>query len=177
MNDWIHSAQTLTKVSTTSVQTFMSPIRGLIGTTAYGKNEYYRYPHSKFGAKSEFNVDAVTKLPRVDIIYGDADMSADLIDASVKLGAKGIVIAGVGNGNMNKSSLDACAKAAKAGVIVVRSTRVATGNVDRNVEVNDDQLGLVASSDLNPQKSRILLSIALLKPRKVDEIQKMFYEY
>ena len=177
MNDWIHSAQTLTKVSTTSVQTFMSPIRGLIGTTAYGKNEYYRYPHSKFGANSEFNVDAVTKLPRVDIIYGDADMSADLIDASVKLGAKGIVIAGVGNGNMNKSSLDACAKAAKAGVIVVRSTRVATGNVDRNVEVNDDQLGLVASSDLNPQKSRILLSIALLKPRKVDEIQKMFYEY
>ena len=177
MNDWIHSAQTLTKVSTTSVQTFMSPIRGLIGTTAYGKNEYYRYPHSKFGAKSEFNVDAVTKLPRVDIIYGDADMSADLIDASVKLGAKGIVIAGVGNGNMNKSSLDACAKAAKAGVIVVRSTRVATFNVDRNDEVNDDQLGLVASSDLNPQKSRILLSIALLKPRKVDEIQKMFYEY
>jgi L-asparaginase len=177
MNDWIHSAQTLTKVSTTAVQTFMSPIRGLIGTTAYGKNEYYRYPHSRFGTKSEFNVDGVTKLPRVDIIYGDADMSADLIDASVKLGAKGIVIAGVGNGNMNKSSLDACAKAAKAGVIVVRSTRVATGNVDRNVEVNDDQLGLVASNDLNPQKSRILLSVALLKPRKVDEVQKMFAEY
>src|SRR5687768_1509663 len=40
MNDWIHSAQTLTKVSTTAVQTFMSPIRGLIGTTAYGVNEY-----------------------------------------------------------------------------------------------------------------------------------------
>lgn len=177
MNDRIHSAQTLTKVSTTAVQTFMSPIRGLIGTTAYGKNEYYRYPHNKYGTKSEFNVDGVTKLPRVDIIYGDADMSADLIDASVKLGAKGIVIAGVGNGNMNKASLDACAKAAKAGVVVVRSTRVATGNVDRNVEVNDDQLGLVASYDLNPQKARILLSVALLKPRKVDEIQKLFYEY
>src|SRR5688572_20187206 len=75
MNDLIHSAQTLTKVSTTAVQTFMSPIRGLIGTTAYGKNEYYRYPHNKYGAKSEFNVDGVTKLPRVDIIYADADMS------------------------------------------------------------------------------------------------------
>lgn len=177
MNDWIHSAQTLTKVSTTAVQTFMSPIRGLIGTSAYGKNEYYRYPHQLYGTKTEFSVDGVTKLPRVDIIYGDADMSADLIDASVKLGAKGIVIAGVGNGNMNKSSLDACARAAKAGVIVVRSTRVATGNVDRNVEVNDDQLGLVASADLNPQKSRILLSVALLKPRKAIEIQKLYYEY
>jgi L-asparaginase len=177
MNDWIHSAQTLTKVSTTAVQTFMSPIRGLIGTSAYGKNEYYRYPHNKYGAKSEFNTEGVTKLPRVDIIYADADMSPDLIDASVKLGAKGIVIAGVGNGNMNKVSLDACARAAKAGVIVVRSSRVATGNVDRNVEVNDDQLGLVASYDLNPQKARILLAVALLKPRKVDEIQKLYYEY
>jgi len=177
MNDWIHSAQTLTKVSTTAVQTFMSPIRGLIGTSAYGKNEYYRYPHNKYGAKSEFSTEGVTKLPRVDIIYADADMSPDLIDASVKLGAKGIVIAGVGNGNMNKVSLDACAKAAKAGVIIVRSSRVTTGNVDRNVEVNDDQLGLVASYDLNPQKSRILLSVALLKPRKPEEIQKLYYEY
>lgn len=177
MNDWIHSAQTLTKVSTTAVQTFMSPIRGLIGTTAYGRNEYYRYPHNKYGAKSEFSVDGVTKLPRVDIVYADADMSADLIDASVEKGAKGIVIAGVGNGNMNKTSLDACARAAKKGVVIVRSSRVTTGNVDRNVEVNDDQLGLVASYDLNPQKSRILLSVALLKPRKVEEIQKLYYEY
>lgn len=177
MNDWIHSAQTLTKVSTTAVQTFMSPIRGLIGTTAYGKNEYYRYPHNKYGSKSEFSVDGVTKLPRVDIIYADADLSPDLIDASVEKGAKGIVIAGVGNGNMNKASLEACARAAKKGIIVVRSTRVATGNVDRNVEVNDDQLGLVASADLNPQKARILLSVALLKPRKVDDIQRLYYEY
>jgi L-asparaginase len=38
-------------------------------------------------------------------------------------------------------------------------------------------LGLVASYDLNPQKSRILLAVALLKPRKVDEIQKLYYEY
>src|SRR5688572_27342238 len=177
MNDWIHSAQTLTKVSTTAVQTSMSPIRGLIGTTAYGVNDFYRYPDQKFGAKSEFNVDAVTKLPRVDIIYADVDMPADLIDASVERGAKGIVIAGVGNGNMNKAALEACARASKKGVIVVRSTRVATGTVGRNVEVNDDELGLVASYNLNPQKSRVLLSVALLKPRKLDEMQKIFLDY
>ena len=177
MNDWIHSAQSLTKVSTTAVQTFMSPIRGLIGTTAYGVNEYYRYPNSKYGTKSEFNVDGVTKLPRVDIVYADLDMSPDLIDASVEKGAKGIVIAGVGNGNMTKGALDACARATKKGVVVVRSTRVATGNVGRNVEANDDQVGTIASADLNPQKSRILLSVALLKPRKADELQRLFYDY
>lgn len=177
MNDWIHSAQTLTKVSTTAVQTFMSPIRGLLGTTSYGVNDFYHYPDQKYGKATEFDVKGVTKLPRVDIIYADADMPADLIDASIERGAKGIVIAGVGNGNMNKSSLDACARASKKGIIVVRSTRVATGIVGRNVECNDDELGLIASYGLNPQKSRVLLSIALLKPRKLDELQKMFLEY
>jgi L-asparaginase len=95
----------------------------------------------------------------------------------VNNGAKGIVIAGVGNGNMNKASLEAAAKAAKKGVVVVRSTRVATGTVGRNVEVNDDELGLVASYELNPQKSRILLSLALLKQRSPADIQKLFYSY
>jgi L-asparaginase len=177
MNDWIQSAQNLIKVSTTAVQTFMSPIKGLIGTTAYGVNEYYRFPISTYGAKSEFTVEGVSKLPRVDIIYGCADMPADLIDASVERGARGVVIAGVGNGNMNKSALEACQRAAKKGVFVVRSSRVATGNVGRNVEVNDDELGLIASSDLNPQKARILLSVALLKPRKPSEVQELFYKY
>ena len=177
MNDWFHSAQSLTKVSTTAVQTFMSPLRGLIGVTSYGVNDFYRYPDQKFGTKSEFSVDGVTKFPRVDIIYADVDMPASLIDASVEQGAKGIVIAGVGNGNMPKAALEACARASKKGVIVVRSTRVATGTVGRNVECNDDELGLVASYNLNPQKSRILLSVALLKPRKLDEMQKIFMDY
>ncbi|OXA79093.1 L-asparaginase [Flavobacterium aquidurense] len=177
MNDWIHSAQSLTKVSTTAVQTFMSPIRGLIGTTSYGVNDFYHYPDQKFGKSSEFDVKGVTTFPRVDIIYADADMKPDLIDASIEKGAKGIVIAGVGNGNMNKASLDACARASKKGIIIVRSTRVATGLVGRNVECNDDELGFIASYNLNPQKSRILLTIALLKPRKLDELQKIFMEY
>ena len=119
----------------------------------------------------------MTKLPRVDILFAYADMSPDLIDACVAAGAKGIVIAGVGNGNMNKVSLDAAARAAKKGVVVVRSSRVATGSVGRNVEVNDDELGFIASDELNPQKSRILLSLALLKPRPVEEIQKLFMTY
>jgi L-asparaginase len=177
MNDWIQSAQNIVKVSTTAVQTFMSPLKGLIGTTAYGASEYYRYPNSKFGAKSEFTVKGVTKLPRVDIIYADVDMPADLIDASVERGAKGIIIAGVGNGNMPAAALEACSRASKKGVIVVRSSRVATGNVGRNVEVDDDKLGLVASMDLNPQKSRILLSVALLKSRTLPEIQKLYLDY
>src|SRR5262249_23225579 len=131
----------------------------------------------KHSTASEFDVSNVTKLPRVDIIYADADMSPDLIDASVNAGAKGIVIAGVGNGNMNKAAVDAAARAAKKGIVVVRSSRVPTGSVGRNVELNDDQLGFIASDELNPQKARILLSLALLKQRSPADIQKLFYAY
>jgi L-asparaginase len=177
MNDQIHGAHSLTKTSTTAVQTFMSPLRGLVGVTAYGKNDWYNTPPWKHTTKSEFDVSNVTQLPRVDVVFADADMRPDLIDASVNAGAKGIVIAGVGNGNMNKPSLDEAAKAAKKGVVVVRSSRVATGTVDRNVEVKDDELGFVASDELNPQKARILLSLALLKPRQPAEIQELFRTY
>jgi L-asparaginase len=177
MNDQIHAAHSLTKTSTTSVQTFMSPLRGVAGVTAYGKDDWYNNPPWTHTAQSEFDISKVTKLPRVDIVFADADMEPDLIDASVKAGAKGIVIAGVGNGNMNKVSVDAAAAAVKNGVVVVRSSRVATGMVDRNVEVDDDKLGFIASDELNPQKSRILLSLALLKGDKPAHIQELFRTY
>jgi L-asparaginase len=177
MNDWIHAAHSLTKASTTAVQTFLSPVRGLVGITAYGKQDFYNTPTWKHTKDSEFDVSRVTALPRVDILYASADMSADLIDAAVDRGAKGIVIAGVGNGNMNKASVDAAARAVKKGVAVVRSSRVATGSVGRNVELNDDELGFIASDELNPQKSRILLSLALLKQRSPAELQQLFYTY
>jgi L-asparaginase len=177
MNDWIHGAHSLTKTSTTAVQTFMSPLRGLVGITSYGKNDFYNVPQWKHTTGSEFDVTNVTGLPRVDILLAFADMSPDLIDASVANGAKGVVIAGVGNGNMNQASLEAAGRAAKKGVVVVRSSRVATGTVGRNVEVNDDQLNLIASDELNPQKARVLLMLALLKPRPNSEIQQLFYTY
>ncbi len=177
MNDWIEGAHSLTKTSTTAVQTFMSPLRGLVGVSAYGKNDYYNNPEWKHTTASEFDVTNVAKFPRVDIIFACADMSPDLIDAAVANGAAGIVIAGVGNGNMNKASLEAAERAAKKGVVIVRSSRVPTGSVGRNVEVNDDEMGFVASDELNPQKARILLMLALLKPRTTTQIQELFLTY
>jgi L-asparaginase len=177
MNDKIHAAHSLTKTSTTSVQTFLSPVRGVVGISAYGKNNWYNNTPWKHTTKSEFDVSNVTQLPRVDIIYADVDMSPDLIDCSVNTGAKGIVIAGVGNGNMNKASIEAAARAVKKGVVVVRSSRVPTGVVGRNVEIKDDEYGFIGSDELNPPKARILLSLALLKPRSASQIQELFYTY
>jgi L-asparaginase len=177
MNDWIHAAHSLTKTSTTAIQTFMSPLRGLVGVANYGKNDFYSSPTWKHTTQTEFDVAKVSKLPRVDIIFASADMSPDLIDAAAANGAKGIVIAGVGNGNMNKASVTAAANAVQKGVVVVRSSRVATGVVGRNVEVNDDELGFIASDELNPQKARILLMLALMKQRNAKDLQGLFTTY
>ena len=177
VNDWIHGGSSLTKASTTAVQTFMSPLRGLIGTVSYGEAEFYRGPVGRNTVDSEFSLEGVTALPRVDIVMAHANMDGKLIDAAVAAGAKGIVIAGVGNGNMTKPALDALAAQARKGIVCVRSTRVATGRVGRNVEVDDDKLSLVASDDLNPQKARVLLRLALLKPRSLAEMQRIFQQY
>jgi len=177
VNDWIHGASSLTKASTTAVQTFLSPLRGLVGTVAYGEAEFYRGAVGRHTLDSEFSLDGVTALPRVDIVMAHANMDGAMIDGAAAAGAKGIVIAGVGNGNMTKAGLDALAAQAKKGIVCVRSSRVATGLVGRNVEVDDDKLGLIASDDLNPQKSRVLLRLALLKTRSLAEIQRLFREY
>jgi L-asparaginase len=177
VNDWIHGAASLTKASTTAVQTFLSPLSGLIGTVAYGQAEWYRGAIGRNTQDSEFSIDAITALPRVDIILAHENMDGALIDAAVAAGSKGIVVAGVGNGNMTQAGLDALAAQAKKGIVCVRSTRVATGQVGRSVEVDDDKLGLVASLGLNPQKSRVLLRLALTKTKDLKEIQRMFDQY
>jgi L-asparaginase len=177
INDWIHGAKSLTKTSTTAVQTFLSPARGLIGTVAYGNAEFYNMPVGKNTVGSDFSLDKITSLPRVDIVMAYENMDGALIDAAAAAGAKGIVIAGVGNGNMTEGALKALASQSKKGIVCVRSSRVVTGDVGRNVEVDDDKLGLVASLDLNPQKARVLLRLALTQTKDLKQIQKYFDEY
>ena len=134
-------------------------------------------PVGRNTVNSEFSLDGVTALPRVDIIMAYENMDGALIDAAVAAGAKGLVIAGVGNGNMTEPAVKALAAQAKKGIVSVRSSRVATGRVGRNVELNDDELGFVASLELNPQKARVLLRLALTKTTDLKQIQRYFDEY
>lgn len=177
LNDQIHYARNVAKLSTTDLQTFQSRNRGPAGLTNTGAITWFAKSDKRHGMTSEFSIEGMTQLPRVDILYASAGMNADLIEASVKLGAKGLVIAGVGDGNMTTLALDAITAAAKAGVVVVRSTRLPSGIVYRNNEVDDNALGLVASGELNPGKSRVLLMLALSTTTDVVTIQRMFNEY
>jgi L-asparaginase len=176
-NDEIHGARSVIKSNTTEVSTFYSDDHGLIGNVRYGDAIFFRAPYARHTKDSEFSVDGVDMLPRVDIVYLHENADGGLIDAAVKLGAKGIVTAGLGNGNMTDAALESLANAAKAGVVCVRSSRVPTGLVGRNVEIDDDALGFVASYELSPHKARILTRLALLKTNDVGKIQDYFATY
>jgi L-asparaginase len=69
------------------VQTFLSPVSGLIGTVAYGKVEWYRGAVGKNTVNSDFKVDKNTVLPRVDVIMATENMDGALINAAVGAGA------------------------------------------------------------------------------------------
>lgn len=177
VDDDIHSAHDLIKTHTTDVGTMRSGEAGLIGATLFGKNTWYRTPNNVHTTKSEFSVTGVDKLPRVDIIYAHANMSPDIIESAVEHGAKGLVIAGVGDGNMTTPAADAMKAAAAKGVVVVRSSRTNGGIIRRNIELSDDDLGTVASMELNPAKARVLLQLALLKTKDPKVIQGYFDRY
>ena len=176
-NDDIHGARAITKRHTTDVQTFVSPEAGLIGVCLFDSRDFVRMPARAHTTATPFKVAAGQALPRVDIIYAHAGMSPDLIDAAVANGAKGIVIAGVGDGNMTTPSLEAVSRAIAKGVVVVRSTRVGEGVVRRNIEVSDDKMGTVASMDLVPGKARVLLKLALTQTSDAKKIQEYFNTY
>jgi L-asparaginase len=149
-----------------------------LGTCIFGEVEFFHKPFGRHTADSEFSVEGVTELPRVDIVYTCADVSPDLIDIMVEAGARGIVIAGVGDGNMNAGTLEAAKRATQKGIPVVRASRVPVGAVLIKGEINDEEYGTVSSADLNPQKARILLMLALLKKdRSRDDLQRLYIEY
>ena len=177
INDDLHSARDVTKSSTTDVQAFVSPGPGLLGTASYGRIRYFRHPVHPHTRATEFTVDGESSLPRVDILFAHASMPADLVRASAALGARGIVVAGMGNGNVPTDVAQALADVADGGVIVVRSSRVSSGDVGRNVELDDDGLGLVAADQFNPQKSRVLLQLCLARGLNREQVQAAFYRY
>src|SRR5499426_2462435 len=69
VDDDIHSAHDIIKFHSTDVATMRSGEAGLLGATLFGKNTWYRRPENTHTSKSEFRIEGVNKLPRVDIIY------------------------------------------------------------------------------------------------------------
>jgi len=176
-NDEIHFAREVAKTNTTQVGTFRSTHRGLAGLVSSARIHFYGAPVRRHTMGSAFALPGRAALPRVEIVYAHAGMGRQMIDAAIRAGARGLVVAGVGNGNLGARARAAAAQAAAAGLAIVRSSRTGGGIVERNVEMDDDRLGFIAADELNPQKARILLMLGLTLTRDPALLQEMFYAY
>jgi L-asparaginase len=177
LNDQINAARDVTKTNTTMLDTFRSRDLGFLGFMQRGKPTFYRQVTRLHTTRSEFDVRGLSELPPVGIVYGYAGYGRIAIDAFVKAGMKGIVHAGVGNGSVSNEAKAALVEARAKGIVIVRASRVGSGAVARNGEANDDALDFVVADDLNPQKARVLLTLALTRTADTHEIQRMFERY
>jgi L-asparaginase len=176
-NDDIFDARSVTKGHTSNVAAFNSPNFGAIGNSHYGKVRFYFEPLRTHTNNSAFDIDDIDNLPKVDIVYGHTGQDSSVVDKLIENGAKGIIFAGVGDGNIYKETLDKLIEARKNNLILVRSARVGAGYIVPNAEIEDDENGFVTADNLNPQKARILLKLALTKTQNPQKIQKIFWNY
>ena len=167
MNDRLFAARDVTKTNSTRVESFQAPERAPIAIID-PDGLYYRQA-SPGRTRPLFDLGATRELPRVDIVYSYGGADSVIIDAVVAAGARGIVMAGVGRGGLAPGQTEALRRARAKGVAVVISTRTGSGRVP---VARDD--GMVGSGDLNPQKARVLLTLALTRSVDVGEIAQIF---
>ncbi|MEG1606823.1 MAG: L-asparaginase 2 [Mucinivorans sp.] len=177
MNGLILGAHSVTKMNTIDVQTFQSPNSGAFGYIHNGKVFYNQLPIKKHTVQSVFDVKGMNRLPKVGIVYSYSNVDADMVEPLLEHGYKGIVHAGVGNGNIHRNIFPILIKARSRDIVVVRSSRVPTGPTTEDAEVDDAKYRFVASQELNPQKARVLLMLALTKTNDWKQIQQYFNEY
>lgn len=122
---------------------------------------------------SAFDISNMRELPRVSVLYFNADADAELVRFAAERSA-GLVIAGAGAGEFSRAWADAIAEAvAEKNIPVVISTRINRGRI-----VPEQLLvpGTIAAYDLPPAKAAVLLRLALTITNDPTAIQKIFLE-
>jgi L-asparaginase len=167
LNDEINGARETTKNNTYRVDTFVARDFGPLGFTDSDRIVFYRRPLTRHTVRSEFDIANLTELPRVDVTYAYQESDGTAIDAFVKAGARGVVLTG--------GDAEAVKRGQGEGVVFVQSDRKGSGRVVESEKVA--ARGVITADNLNPQKARILLRLALTRTRDPVQIQRMFNEY
>ena len=176
LNGEIHSARDVAKSNTFRVETFRPNELGFLGyADSDGDVVFYRTPTRKHTTATPFDVAGLNSLPRVDIVYAYGGADGLLIDAVRQNGSDGLALVSFGSGLPTPALQEAGAQAVQDGIPVVLASRATAGRIVMDWRI--EKLGFIVSGNLLPQKSRVLLMLALTVTRDRREIQQMFYEY
>ena len=176
LNNEIHCARDVSKSNTFRVDTFRPNELGFLGyADSDGQVLFYRAPTRKHTVSTDFDVSALSSLPRVDIVYAYAGADGLLVDAVRQNGSDGLVLVGFGGGSLPPAVMDAGVQAIQDGIPVVLATRSTAGRVIMTPQ--KDKLGFLVCDNLLAPKARILLMLALTVTSEPDRIQHMFKEH
>ena len=173
MNSSICAARYVEKTDTTHVHAFSDGQLGYVGFMQDGVPVFYQKPLRKHTYTSEWTCQAGKRLPAVWIIYCHIGMSEDLIEAALAAQVEGLVLCGLGHGNLPLYLKEGLEKALGQGVVVVRATRASGGIVSPVPQWP----GVVGADNLSPQKARLLLQLILEKTHDPEAVQQYFQLY
>ncbi|NPC58568.1 type II asparaginase [Caenimonas soli] len=176
MNDEIQSGRDVTKTVNIKTDAFKSQW-GPLGMVVEGRNYWFRAPVKRHTAQSEFNIDEMSDLAPVEIVYSYGNVPRTSFDANGKNGVKALIHGGPGNGSVADRIVPVLQDLRGQGVQIIRSSRVPDGFVLRNAEQPDDKYDWVVAHDLKPQKARILAAVALTRTNDTKELQRIFWQY
>lgn len=160
MNDEIHAAKYVTKTHTTNVSTFQTPTHGPLGLVTKREILFFKAADKRV----RFDLQAINGV--VPIIKSYADMDTILLDALVEAPISGLVIEALGAGNLPPASISAIKKLINKQLPIVLVSRCFNG-IAEPVYAYDgggiqlEELGVLFVKELNPQKARIKLLIAV----------------
>ena len=172
LNNEVNLAMEVTKTNTLSLNTFQSPY-GPIGTI--DTNDLI--VHRDIVTKQFINTNIIEN--NVYLIKSYLDMDDSLINCAVNAGAKGIVIEAMGRGNLPPKTLAGVKYALKNNVVVVIVSRCPSGRVMESYGYEGGgkdltSMGVVLGGELNGQKARLKLMVALGYTDDIDEIRNIF---
>jgi len=156
MGDRVFAARDVYKVRTRGTEAFRGFPRESVGLVTPASLEWFGAPWRN-GTAAAFVLPQ--RMPDVAIVYAYAGLDATGVRRHLGEATRGVVIAGVGEGNMPDAVRQELVALAAEGVCVVRASRADEGLVDREDE--DDANRFVAARALNPQKARILLQLLI----------------
>lgn len=173
MNDEIHTAQNVTKTSTSNVSTFQSPQYGPIGLISKTTIHFHHTPNSR----ESFEVDDVS--PKVALLKIYAGMDADLLMHVANSGYSGVVLEGLGQGNVPPAIMPAIKQLILQKIPVVLVSRCYNGIAQPVYGYVGggkmlEEMGVLFAHGLSGQKARIKLLIALSDARCSQSLHTIF---
>ncbi|MBG9455322.1 asparaginase [Lysinibacillus sphaericus] len=162
MNDEVHLAVNTTKTSTSSVNTFQSPQYGPIGLITKSRILFHHAPIRR----QYVDIDGLSK--RVAMLKVYAGMEVDLLDVVLACKYDGVVLEGLGQGNVPPSVVKGIESLIERGIPVILVSRCFNGiaegvyGYDGGGKMLED-LGAIFATGINGQKARLKLLIGLNK--------------